>query len=344
MDIRVVANYFGNPPRVFQLWLDSCGANPGVQWLFMTDIDMSKYRVPSNMTVQLSDFPSLKSRIQACFPYPVRYERPWDFCALKPLIGTIFSQELIGADYWGWSDCDMLYGDLSPVIRLAEQGYDKIMPNGHFSLVKNSRELNQFILNHPKTVEALRKSGHGLSCFDERDFRFTVMHDFGARQASEIVPYIHVYPRWGHFTFNVSHAACRELGIENDESVPVVFTWCKGRLTGHFAMYDHTVKNLDLAYVHFFKRNIKALTEGLKRDGTVYLVAPNGITELKRLPEFSYWEIRRIDRPRLHWHYIWSRLTIATLVRKYKSLLRKFGRHSAAAQNQKDDIVFWPDC
>ena len=54
----------------------------------------------------------------------------------------VFSDELAGADYWGWSDCDMLFGDLPPVMRLAEEGYDKIMPNGHFSLVKNSVELN----------------------------------------------------------------------------------------------------------------------------------------------------------------------------------------------------------
>ena len=54
------------------------------------------------------------------------------------MLGTVCADELAGADYWGYSDCDMVFGNLTPVLHLAEEGYDKIMPNGHFSLVKNS--------------------------------------------------------------------------------------------------------------------------------------------------------------------------------------------------------------
>ena len=335
LDIRVVVNYFGRPPKAFQLWLDSLGANLPVKWLFITDIDMACFRVPSNVVVLKSDFATLKKKLQSAFPYPVRYEKPWDFCAFKPVLGTVFADELAGADYWGWSDCDMLFGDLTPVLHLAEEGYDKIMPNGHFSLVKNSVELNKFILEHPKTYQALALSESGLSCFDERDFRFTVMHDFGAKQASEIVPYIHLYPRWGHFTFNVCFAACRELGIGKEESVPVIFTWCRGKLTGHFAMNDHTVKKLDLAYVHFFKRDIRAWTGELKNDGTVYLIEPGGIKMVNRSQDFSYRDVRWIDRARgINVKYFWDRLTWRTIKNK---LYHK-------QQKSKDTLIYWPGC
>ena len=345
LDIRVIANYFGAPPRIFPLWLDSCGANLDIQWMFITDIDMSCYTLPSNMTVINTNFGKLKEVLQAKFPYPVRYERPWDFCAFKPLLGTIFEDELQGADYWGWSDCDMLYGDLTPVVKLAEQGYDKIMPNGHFSIIRNTPELNKFIFNHPCTRKAVAVDENGLSCYDERDFRFTVMHDYGAKQASEIVPYIHLYPRWGHFKFNVSKAASRLLGLGEDGSCPVVFTWQSGKLTGHFALPNHSVQTLDLAYVHFFKRNIGIKTDNLKTDGTVYLIKPCGVAKLcdpgASFEGLSYAKILLLNFPRLHWKYIKDRLNLATAKRKLRRLFRGLRKQKV---QQNDTIVFHSDC
>ena len=341
LDVRVVVNYFGNPPHVFPLWLDSCGCNEGIKWLFFTDIDMSKYHVPANMVVIPCDFKWMKSRIQSKFSYPVRYSRPWDFCALKPLIGTIFAEELGGADFWGWSDIDMLYGDLSPVIRLAEDGYDKIMPNGHFSIIRNTKDLNRFIMEHPCTRKAVAEDEYGLSCYDERDFRFTVMYDYGARQASEVVPYIHLYPRWGHFKFNVSHAASRTLGLRDDQDCPVIFTWQNGHLLGHFAQSGKAVRTLELAYVHFFKRNIGRSVDRLlptKQEG--YLIVPNGIRENEQ-GTLGYWTIRWLNRPRIHWKYVFDRLNWATLKRKMVGLSK------TARMRKKDEYsrtVFHRDC
>lgn len=338
MDVRVIANYFGTPPRVFQLWLDSCGANSAITWVFFTDIEMSRYRVPGNVKVRQTTFLELKQQLQSKFPYPIRYEKPWGFCAFKPLLGTIFSEELQGADYWGWSDCDMLYGDLTPVLKLAEEGYDKIMPNGHFSLIKNTDSLNRFIFEHRKSHEAVALSEKGLSCYDERDFRFTVMHEYGAKQASEVVPYIHLYPRWGHFSFNVSKAASRLLGLGDDGSCPVVFTWKNGHLTGHFALPNHTVRQLDLAYVHFFKRNIRDRIGQLAQDGTEYLVAPTGVCP--HGGGLSWGRIRWINRPRMHWKYIYDRLNWKTIYGKLRRFKHLFSREVA----QKGSLILHSGC
>lgn len=342
LDVRVIVNWFGKPPNVFPLWIDSCGVNKTIEWMFFTDIDMSKYHVPKNMTIHTCDFDWMKSRLQSKFPYPVRYERPWDFCAFKPLLGTVFEEELKGADFWGWSDVDMLYGSLTPVISLAEKGYDKVMPNGHFSIVRNSPDLNKFIFDHPCTRKAIAADESGLSCYDERDFRFTVMHDYGAKQASEIVSYIHLYPRWGHFKFNVSKAASRILELGDDGSCPVVFTWKDGHLTGHFALPDHSVRTLDLAYVHFFKRNIRAKVDSLKNDGSVYMIQPSGIRKLhNEWHELRYMQILLLNYPRLHWKYTIDRLNWQTMRRKFKQL---FKRLSHKEDQDADSIVFNSDC
>ena len=345
LNVIVIANYFGPPPRIFPLWLDSCGANVLIRWVLVNDLDMAKYRVPSNMKVVQSDFSQMRNLLQSKFPWQIRYERPWDFCAFKPLLGTIFEDELREADYCGWSDCDMLYGDLTPVVKIAEQGYDKIMPNGHFSIIRNTPELNKFIFHHPCTRKAVAADEKGLSCYDERDFRFTVMHDYGAKQASEVVPYIHLYPRWGHFKFNVSKAASRLLGLGEDGSCPVVFTWQNGKLTGHFALPNHSVQTLDLAYVHFFKRNICAKVDELKSDGSVYLIKPSGVVKLCEASDsfegISYVKILLLNFPRLHLKYIKDRLNLATAKRKLRRLFRMFCKQKV---QQDDTIVFHSDC
>ena len=189
-------------------------------------------------------------------------------------------------------------------------------------------------MEHPKTYQALALSESGLSCFDERDFRFTVMHDFGAKQASDIVPFVNIRPRWGHFTFNPWHVLSRELGIEKDESAPVIFTWSNGKLTGHFALRNRKVKKLDLAYVHFFKRDINAQTCGLKNDGSVYIVEPRGVREFRRGTNFSYWDICWMDRPRIRIRYFVQRLNWQTIKNKVAHRRRK----------RVDDLVYWPDC
>ena len=90
LDIRVVVNYFGKPPKAFQLWLDSLGANLPVKWLFITDIDMACFRVPSNVVVLKSDFATLKKKLQSAFPYPVRYENPGIFARSGQCLGRFF--------------------------------------------------------------------------------------------------------------------------------------------------------------------------------------------------------------------------------------------------------------
>ncbi len=325
MDVRVIVNYFGKPPQAFQLWLDSCGANRLLNWIFFTDIDMSKSHVPNNMQIVPCDFDWMRQRICASFEYPVKYDRPYDFCSFKPLLGTIFQKELVGADFWGWSDLDMLYGDLSPVITMAKDGYDKIMPGGHFSIIRNSGELNRFIRDHQCTRNAIAAEldGPRLPCYDEVDFPFTVMKDYGAKLENDIIPFVHLNPRCGHFKLDGCVATTRLLGLGEGEPCPLVLTWCDGHLKGYFALPNRTVHSLELAYVHFFKRDIKEKIGRLANDGTEYLILPEGIVksaDRKIYHRRDYWGIRLLDYPRIHWQYFLKRMNWNTFKRKMRSI------------------------
>lgn len=314
-DIRVVANYFGKPPRTFQLWLDSCGQNPRITFLFFTDCNMSRYVLPNNVRVISITFAEMREKLQAPFSYPIQYERAWDFCAFRPVFGSVFKQELDGADFWGWCDCDLIFGDLTSVVELAG-GYDKLMSKGHFSLVRNAQPLNDFVLNHPLTRGAI-SAERTVPCYDELHFRFYVLREFGARQLPETeIPFVNVAPRAGHFTFDCSHALSKRLSLPNNRSVPFILTWYAGKLVGHFAMPDCSVKKVELAYAHFIKRDLHDFVGRLER-GCSYLVTPDGVVEASAC-DYTYEQILNLDRPRIHWKYYRDRLNFRTLKRKAK--------------------------
>jgi len=159
-----------------------------------------------------------------------------------------------------------------------------------------------------------------VPCFDEEDFRFTVLYEYGAKQASEMLPFIHLNPRRGHFWFRNSIPCNRILGWRKKGSPPFVMTWQNGDLTGWFAVPGMGVKTLKLAYVHFFKRDIRTNVKRLER-GITYLITPKGIDVYTGKYPLTYWRIRWLNRPRIHWKYMMSRLTLTVFKRKICSLV-----------------------
>lgn len=311
--IVILGNYFGKPPAYFQLWMDSCAPNDFFSWVIFSDVDASCFHVPNNLTLIKCSQMKFKERLEKHFDYEVRYERPWDACAFKPCTGTIFQDVLEGADYWGWTDFDLIYGDLRPLISLIGR-YDKIMPNGHFSLVRNTNALNKFILRHRLTEKALSIKYKGLACFDEGAFRTRVLPEYGATEDGEQIPYVHLKPRAGSFRLGTSIACEHKLGLGRYPSVPFVLTWHRGILTAHFVVRGDMVEDISVAYVHFFRREMAAAAVRFTHEG-YYLIKPNVICEYDG-HRLSAAEISSLDHARINWAYFLKRLTLKTLERK----------------------------
>lgn len=314
MIARVISNYFGTPPSYFQLWLDSCAMNPQIEWLFFTDIDANKYIVPANVKFVGTTLPVLKDKIQNVFDYKIRYNSAWDFCALRGTFGLAFSDELVGVDYWGWGDCDMVYGDLSQCFVI--DGVDKILPKGHLSFVRNNYKLNEFIARHPLTKVAICEEGSGLPCFDEVAIPEVILPEFGAKQDNSI-PFVNTACRFGNYVLDDTDALYPLLGINNGESLPFVVTWRDGKMVGHFAMRSGVVCRIELAYFHFFRRDL--IMDGMSRllPNKDYAIVPNKIYEYDG-HMFEHDEICRLDRYRIHWAYWRKRM-------KLKKILQKLG-------------------
>ena len=45
---------------------------------------------------------------------------------LKPLYGAMFADMLAAHTHWGWMDLDVVFGDTTPLVQAALQGFDVI--------------------------------------------------------------------------------------------------------------------------------------------------------------------------------------------------------------------------
>lgn len=315
--VAVVANWFGKPLQYFQLWLDSCARNPCITWMLFCDFSTDQYIVPSNVRVLQSSVASMRDRLQKHFAFPIRYAKAWDLCAFRPAFGSIFKDELVGYDYWGWCDCDVIFGDLSPCISELAKKPCKLLPKGHLSFVRNDSLLNEYIISHGAMKQAVALSSSGLPCFDEVGFSKDVLHPKGEVVALGL-PFVNLYCRAGSFVAYDTEALCRALGVAGPGiKYPFVMTWVNGVLKAHFAIRGE-VRDIELLYVHFFKREMRCIDYNSNQ--SAYLIKPNQILPYNG-HGLSVYEILWLDRPRVHWKYFFKRMTLDKLLQKFYKVL-----------------------
>lgn len=138
----LIIPYFGKFPSWFQLFLDSCGRNPGYDWRIYTD-DATAYEYPQNVQVIYTTFSETRDRFREKLGQDIQLERPYKFCDYKPSYGHVYAQEIQDYDWWGHCDLDLLFGDLERFVSpLLEKGYDKIFAAGHLTIYRNTPENN----------------------------------------------------------------------------------------------------------------------------------------------------------------------------------------------------------
>ena len=112
----LIIPYFGGEfPNYFQLFLNSCEKNQDFTWMIFTD-NRTKYRYPNNVKKISMSFGEMVSRVRSKFDFEICLDRPYKLCDYKCAYGYIFGDYLKEYDFWGHSDCDLIYGRLSDFI------------------------------------------------------------------------------------------------------------------------------------------------------------------------------------------------------------------------------------
>ena len=143
--INIIIPYFGKFPNYFQLFLNSCVCNRTIVWTIITD-NTESYMYPSNVKKVHMSFEDVQQLIRSKFDFELAINSVHKLCEFKPAYGFIFDDFVKGYDFWGYGDLDLIYGDIRSFLSEKILSYDKIFTLGHFSLIKNTYEINRLFM------------------------------------------------------------------------------------------------------------------------------------------------------------------------------------------------------
>jgi hypothetical protein len=139
--IVIIIDYFGKWPPWFSIFLESCRANPTIQWIIHTDCQSSEYQVENVTfcTIKWEDYVAFASKKLSIDFRPSGVYKVND---LKPTFGYLYEDKIIDFDFYGYGDIDVIYGNLRKFFT------DDVLTNnvisshswcvsGHFALFKN---------------------------------------------------------------------------------------------------------------------------------------------------------------------------------------------------------------
>lgn len=146
--IAIIVFHFGQQPWFLPLFVQSCGTNPTVDFLFFNDGPPLPNR-PLNVRhipFSLNEFNQLATDTLG---FGVSVQNPYKLCDFKPAFGTIFHHWLKGYCIWGYVDTDVILGDVRAFftddlldahdVFCVKDRY----PAGFFTLLKNKPSVNQ---------------------------------------------------------------------------------------------------------------------------------------------------------------------------------------------------------
>lgn len=279
MKIRIILPYFGKLNNYFKLWLNSCKMNLNIDWLIFTD-EIIDFDIPNNVEIVNISFETLKNIIQNKFKdIKIWLNNPYKLCDYKQFYGYIFSEYLTDYDFWGYCDCDVIWGCLSSFLSDdILSNYDKILRTGHLSLIRNTKDINENFKKYDTYKVILTSSV--IYGYDEsiKGFRLGFAGELMANGYSfyrndEIVADVD----FRHFPFR----------IVSKPGEICVFLYEHGHIYKLVLCGGEVIKT-EMAYLHLQKRQM--IIED-KIDEDKFLVIPNKIIKYDSslLDDSSFW-------------------------------------------------------
>lgn len=274
----IILPYFGKFNNYFPFFLKSCEYNKKFNWIIFTD-DFTEYDYPENVIVNYITFEELQNMIKCTFNFDVNIENPYKLCDFKATYGLIFAEYIKEYDFWGFCDCDVIFGDLSKFITNdILETYDRIFSLGHLSLFRNREDVNKICLDTFRGIEyAQRVLGSSkIYGFDEM-----IMNDLLENRNKKIYSVdlsanISVY-------YHKFHLVKRDYSIKRyliEDYIPAVYFWETGRIRRcYISDDDGLLKWNEFPYIHLQQRKMKIDDDIIKQDKIQIL--PNKFKKLE---------------------------------------------------------------
>jgi hypothetical protein len=172
MKVIILIPYFGGWPPWIDYFLKTCACNPGFTWIMLSDAGKPE-RCPPNVRFEpfsMEDFNRLAS---SRLGLDIAVRNPYKLCDFRSAFGVIFADYLRDADFWGYSDLDLVYGELDRFLGLdVLENNDVISVReeylaGHFALFRNADKINSLFRLSP-VHEKVFADPNKHYAFDER--------------------------------------------------------------------------------------------------------------------------------------------------------------------------------
>lgn len=171
--VAMIIPYIGKFPKFLNTTLYTCSKNRNIDWYIFTDQSIENYdAIYENIFFHKTTLENIKQKIEVVSGRRnIKCDTPYKLCDYKPLYGEIFSDYLTDYDYWGYCDFDTVFGNLDEFLKVPlEKEYDKIGNWGHFTLIKNTPEINH------RYMLSVKENGQRLNLFDEMVKTNKVVH------------------------------------------------------------------------------------------------------------------------------------------------------------------------
>lgn len=145
--IVFIIPFFGKWPIWFDAHLLSIKANPTVHWLFYTDCNIPD-NYPPNCSFVNTNLQDMEVLFTTKIGVPVKIDKPYKLCDLKPSYGHVFEDAIRDFDFWGFTDVDIVWGDIRKnithevLVNFDVISSRKDLISGHFNLFKNKNSIN----------------------------------------------------------------------------------------------------------------------------------------------------------------------------------------------------------
>lgn len=265
--------YFGSFPNYFQLFLDSCNWNPCIDWIIFTDINTTNYKIPENVKIinlTLTDVNHLIAKKIGNF----KIKKAYKLCDFRPAYGLIFENYIKNYNYWGHCDIDIIFGNLEKfVLPNLEKNYSRIFRFGHFTIYKNSENVNNFFRQKYSGINYRLVFKTSVSCaFDEEKGTWKLAQENKFNICDE------------NISFDIKIPGKQsKLITAQDNYERQAFILNKGRAIRIF-IEDGEIKYEERGYFHFQKREIKLFPPHLYKN-EIYQIGYNYIKLIESIQE-----------------------------------------------------------
>lgn len=246
--------YFGQFNNYFDIYLKTCALNKNFDWIFFTDIRKIE-GLPQNIKFVYTTFEQNKKMFEEKLGFEVKLNSFHKLCEFKPTYGYLYNEYIKDYEYWGYCDCDLIFGNLEKFLApLMNEKYDKIFAAGHLTLIKNTDENNTLFKSNDFYKEVFTSDDN--YAFDE-DFYDNNIHTIFIDQNKKIYEKdlsMNTTTSSGRFIREYYDGNKRKFIKEKYKRAR--YFWRDGNIYRYY-LENGKIKNEEFIYMHFQMRKMR---------------------------------------------------------------------------------------